>query len=124
MVALVPEQALNLFTGHETILDMIVDRLKGRDWSAVRDLTGLLHQLEFIDRGLDDVSEIVVVDAAGALQATTAHANANRLTVNQPCFLTLSRNEVKSCISQSHVRRNARRSYRDRPVGLSLAGVR
>ena len=103
MVALVPEQALNLFTGHETILDMIVDRLKGRDWSAIRDLTDLLHQLEFIDRGLDDVSEILVVDATGALQATTAHADVNTPTVNHSCFLALSRNEVKSCISQSHV---------------------
>ena len=79
MVALVREQALNLFTGHETILDMIVDRLKGRDWSAVKDLTSLLHQLEFIERGLDDVSEIVVLDATRALQATTAHANATGL---------------------------------------------
>ena len=107
MVALVREQALNLFTGHETILDMIVDRLKGRDWSAIGDLTDLLHQLEFIDRGLDDVSEILVVDATGTLQATTAHAHVNRITVNQPCFLALSRNEVKSCISQSHVDRGS-----------------
>src|ERR1700730_10853501 len=56
MVALVHEQAVNLFTGHEIILNMIVDRMRDRDWSTVQDPTEILHELEEIDLRLDHTS--------------------------------------------------------------------
>ena len=102
MVALVHEQAVNLFTGHEIILNMIVDRMRDRDWSTVEDPTEILHELEAIDLRLDRTSEIVVVDATGALHATTVHPQANEPppTADEGCFLALSRNQVELCISR------------------------
>ncbi len=58
MVALVHEQAENLFTGHEIIVNMIVSRMRDRSWDLVADPADLLHELEDIDRRLDGTSEI------------------------------------------------------------------
>jgi two-component system, NtrC family, sensor kinase len=102
MVALVHEQAVNLFTGHEIILNMIVDRMRDRDWNTVEDPKAILRELEKIDLALDATSEIVVVDATGALRATTIHPQANEPppAADQGCFLALSRNLVERCISR------------------------
>lgn len=102
MVALVHEQAVNLFTGHEIILNMIVGRMRDRDWSTGEDRTAILHELEEIDLRLDRTSEIVVVDATGALRATTVHLQANEPPpiADEGCFLALSRNQVELCISR------------------------
>ncbi len=102
IAALFREQAGNLFTGHEMILDMIVDRVGGRDWDTILSPGDLLHELEVMDRRLDDESAIVVVDATGKLRATTVHVQPNepQPAADQHCFLALSRNEAGSCISQ------------------------
>jgi signal transduction histidine kinase/CheY-like chemotaxis protein len=102
IAALFREQAKNLFTGHEVILDMIVDRAGGRDWDAIQSPADLLRELELMDRRLDDESAIVVVDATGKLRATTVHVQPNEPppAADPACFLELSRNEVETCISQ------------------------
>src|SRR5215472_360822 len=47
IAALFREQAANLFSGHEVILDMIVDRVGGRDWDTIQSPTeDLLRELE------------------------------------------------------------------------------
>ena len=56
IAALFREQAENLFTGHEVILDMIVDRAGGRDWNTIQSPADLLRELELMDRRLDDES--------------------------------------------------------------------
>jgi hypothetical protein len=71
IAALFHEQAGNLFTGHEMILDMIVHRMQGRDWEALQPLTDLLQDLEVMDRRLDGASEILLVDPEGRIRATT-----------------------------------------------------
>ena len=67
-----------------------------------RNPTEILHELEAIDLRLDRTSEIVVVDATGALHATTVHPQANEPppTADEGCFLALSRNQVELCISR------------------------
>ena len=72
IVALFREQAGNLFTGHEMILDMAVNRMRdrNRDKSQFADV---LRELEVMDKRLDDVSEILILDAGGAVLASTAH---------------------------------------------------
>jgi hypothetical protein len=104
VVALFREQAGSLFTGHEIILDMVVDRMRGRNWDTIQS-TDLLHDLEVMDRRLDDESEILLVDARGAVRATTAHVRPGQIlpAPDQKCFLALSRNQATSCISQPHI---------------------
>jgi hypothetical protein len=62
IAALFHEQAGNLFTGHEMILDMIVHRMQGHDWDTVPSLTNLLQELEVMDN-----------DRSGAVGRTGAH---------------------------------------------------
>jgi hypothetical protein len=104
VVALYREQAGSLLTGHDIILDMVVDRMRGRTWDTLQS-TDLLHELEVMDRRLDDASEILLVDAKGTVRATTAHVRPGQPlpTPDPQCFLALSRNEAASCISQPHI---------------------
>ena len=102
IAALFHEQAGNLFTGHEMILDMIVHRMQGHDWGAIDPVTDLLRELEVMDRRLDGASEILLVDAAGQVRATTAPGRSDEPppAADHDCFLALSRHEVEVCISQ------------------------
>ena len=104
IVALFREQAGNLFTGHEMILDMIVDRMQGRDWDTIQSPVDILRELEVLDRRLDGESEILLVDARGKVRATTLHLQPGEPlpAVDQGCFLVLSKNVVESCIGQPH----------------------
>jgi hypothetical protein len=77
LIALFREQAGNLLTGHEIILDMVVDRVRGRDLDTIEFPTDLLRELEVMDRRLDGESEILLVDATGAVRATTGHARSD-----------------------------------------------
>ena len=102
LVALLNEQAEHLLSGHEIILDIVVEHMRDRGWDSVP--TDLLHELEVIDTRLDGESDILLADADGETRATTPH-----LLPGQPlrvpdrdCFLALSRNETKTCISQPH----------------------
>ncbi len=103
IVALFREQAGNLFGGHAMILDMAVNRMRdrNRDKSQFADV---LRDLEFMDKRLDDESDILLVDAAGAVLASTAHVRPGQPppAPDRKCFLALSRNEVASCISEPH----------------------
>ena len=107
IAALFREQAGNLFTGHEIILDMVVNRMRDmRHRSRSRlQFADLLRELEVIDKRLDDVSEILLVDAEGAVLASTARARPDQpqSAPDQKCFLALSKNETASCISQPHI---------------------
>jgi signal transduction histidine kinase/CheY-like chemotaxis protein len=104
IVALLREQAGNLFAGHQIILDMIVNRVSDLDWNTIQSRTGLLRELEIMDKRLDGASEILLVDASGQVRATTVHSEPNELppTADRRCFLELSRNEVETCISQPY----------------------
>jgi len=102
LVALLTEQAGRLLNDHEIILDIVVEHMRNRGWDAIP--TDLLHELEVIDRRIDGESDILLADADGVTRATTLH-----LLPNQPlpvpdrdCFLALSRNETKTCISRPH----------------------
>jgi hypothetical protein len=103
IVALFREQAGNLFTGHEMILDMAVNRMRdrNRDKSQFADV---LRELESMDKRLDDASEILILDAGGAVLASTAHVRPDQFppAPDRKCFLALSRNEAASCISEPH----------------------
>ena len=104
IAALFHEQAGNLFTGHEMILDMIVHRMQGHDWDAVGSLTDLLQELEVMDRRLDGASEIVLVDADERARATTVPIQSDEPmpSADHDCFLALQKGEVQVCISQPH----------------------
>jgi hypothetical protein len=103
IVALFREQAGNLFTGHEIILDLVVNRMRDRNSDRVQ-FASILRELEIMDKRLDDVSEILLVDAGGAVLASTADVRPGQppSAPDQRCFLTLSKNEAASCISQPH----------------------
>jgi hypothetical protein len=103
IVDLFREQAGNLFTGHELILDMVVNRMQDRNKDKTQ-FANILRELEVMDRRLDDASEILLVDAGGAVLASTADLRPNQPppTPDQKCFLALSKNEAASCIGQPH----------------------
>jgi hypothetical protein len=103
IVALFREQAGNLFTGHEIILDLVVNRMRDRNRDKVQ-FANILRELEIMDKRLDDVSEILLVDAGGAVLASTADVGPGQppSAPDQKCFLALSKNEAASCISQPH----------------------
>src|SRR5450631_2859026 len=71
IAALFREQAGNLFTGHEIILDLVVNRMRDRNRDKVQ-FANILLELENMDKRLDGVSEIMLVDAGGAVLASTA----------------------------------------------------
>jgi Cache domain len=101
IVALFREQAGNLFTGHELILDIVVNRMRDRNRDK-NQFANVLLELENMDKRLDDASEILLVDAGGAVLASTANVRPDQpaSAPDQKCFLALSKNEATSCISQ------------------------
>jgi hypothetical protein len=103
IVALFREQAGNLFTGHELILDMVVNRMQDRNSERI-EFAKILLELEIMDKRLDDASEILLVDAGGAVLASTADVRLDQppFAPDQKCFLELSKNEAASCISQPY----------------------
>src|SRR3978361_1418444 len=104
IVALFREQVGNLFSGHELLLDLTVARVRSLDWGTIRSSKDLLDEIEVVDRLLDGVSEILLVDADGRMGATTIPVRANEPppAADPQCFMALSRNESQSCISQPH----------------------
>jgi signal transduction histidine kinase/CheY-like chemotaxis protein len=104
IVALFKEQVGNLFTGHQLLLDMTVDRVRGLDWETIQSSKDLLNEIVVVDRLLDGVSEILLVDEAGRVRATTmpAHPKGWPAGADPYCFTTLSNNELASCIGQPH----------------------
>jgi signal transduction histidine kinase len=104
-VALLHEQAANLFGGHEIILDTIVERVRARSWDAITSSQDLLPDLEAMDNRLDEVSDILIVDADGAVRATTAHtkASAEMPLVDHDCFLSLREHNPGTCISRPYI---------------------
>ena len=100
IVALFREQTDNLFSGHEIILDLAVERARGRDWEAIQSAPDLLRELEVIDRRLDGASEILLVDATGIVRATTVHKQPSEPppAFDRRCFVSLSKNELQSCV--------------------------
>ena len=112
MVALVHEQAENLFTGHEIIVNMIVSRMRDRSWDLVADPADLLHELEDIDRRLDGTSEILVVDATGTLRATTVPMLPGEPppAVDPECFRLLATQQTERCISKPHTDAGSQRN--------------
>jgi signal transduction histidine kinase/ActR/RegA family two-component response regulator len=103
-VALFREQVGNLFSGHQLLLDMTVDRIRGLDWENIQSSKDILNEIEVVDRLLDGVSEILLVDATGRVRTTTMHVQANEPApvADQNCFKALSRGELESCISRPH----------------------
>jgi hypothetical protein len=103
IVALFREQAGNLFTGHELILDIVVNRMRNRNRDK-NQFANVLLELENMDKRLDNASEILLVDAGGAVLASTADVRPDQppSAPDQKCFLALSKNEATSCISQPH----------------------
>jgi signal transduction histidine kinase/ActR/RegA family two-component response regulator len=103
-VALFREQVGNLFSGHQLLLDMTVDRIRGLDWETIQSSKDILNEIEVVDRLLDGVSEILLVDATGRVRTTTIHVQANEPApvADQNCFKMLSRGELGSCISRPH----------------------
>ena len=104
LLAVFHEQADNLFKGHNIILDLIAERMRNRDWDTLQGSPEILHELESIDKMLDDTSAILLVDAAGQTRATTL-----RLRDNEPlpsgdeaCFRALRQGATKTCVSEPY----------------------
>ena len=105
IVALFREQVGDLFSGHQLLLDLTVARIRNMEWGTIRlSSMNLLSEIEVVDRLLDGVSEILLVDADGRMGATTIPVRPNEpLPAADPqCFKALSQNESQSCISQPH----------------------
>jgi len=103
-VALLHEQAANLFGGYEIILDTIVERVRKLSWDAIASSQDLLPDLEAMDKRLDETSEILLVDADGRVRATTVHGevSAAMLLADHDCFLSLRERNSGTCISQPY----------------------
>src|SRR5690349_20871780 len=104
-VALLHEQAANLFGGHEIILDTIVNRVRGLDWDKIEASRDLLRDLEAMDNRLDDNSAILLVDANEGVRATTVRVTdpASALAADHECFDALKRGLTITCISEPSV---------------------
>jgi signal transduction histidine kinase/CheY-like chemotaxis protein len=105
LMAVFNEQAENLFKGHDFILDLIVNRLRDRDWDEIQASPEILHELEAMDNRLDEASAILLVDASGQTRATTLH-----LAPNEPlppgdkgCFRALQSGASESCVSDPYL---------------------
>jgi signal transduction histidine kinase len=104
ILALIREQAGNLFSGHDIILDLIADRVRSKDWDAIERSHNFLHDLEAIDRRLDDASAILLVDASGRTRATTlaTAASGPPPLADRDCFVALHKGDVNTCVSQPY----------------------
>ncbi len=106
LLAVFHEQAENLFKGHNIILDLIAERMGNRewDWDTVQGSPEILHELESIDKMLDDTSAILLVDAAGHTRATTLRLRDNeRLpSGDEACFRALRQGVTKTCVSEPY----------------------
>ena len=93
LLAVFHEQAESLFKGHSIILDLIADRMRNRDWDTLQRSPEILHELETIDKMLDDTSAILLVDAAGQTRATTLHLRNDEPlpSGDEDCFRALQR---------------------------------
>ena len=105
LMAVFNEQAENLFKGHDFILDLIVARLRDRDWDEIQASPDILDELEIMDKRLDGASAILLVDASGQTRATTLHLGANEPLPpgNRGCFLALQSGASESCVSNPYL---------------------
>jgi signal transduction histidine kinase/CheY-like chemotaxis protein len=112
-VALLHEQAANLFGGHDIILDSIIERVRTLNWDEIASSRNLLRDLETTDNRLDDVSDILLIDADFRVRATTAHSDSSAVTLleDHDCFLWLREHDSGTCIS---------RPYFDPAIGHNL----
>jgi signal transduction histidine kinase/CheY-like chemotaxis protein len=104
-VALLHEQAANLYGGHEIILDTIVERVRNLSWDAIASSENLLRDLETMDNRLDEVSEIVLADVDARVRLTTVHGAtaAAMLLADRECFLWLGKGNPGTCISHPYI---------------------
>ena len=104
LLAVFHEQADNLFKGHRIILDLVVERMRNRDWDTLQDSPEILRELETIDKMLDDTSAILLVDATGRTRATTLHLRSNEPfpSGDRACFLALQQGVTKTCVSEAY----------------------
>ena len=103
-VALLHEQAANLFGGHDIILDSIIERVRALSWDEIASSRNLLHDLEATDNRLDEVSDILLIDADFRVRATTAHSDPPAVTLleDHDCFLRLREHDAGTCISRPY----------------------
>jgi two-component system NtrC family sensor kinase len=104
LLAVFHEQADNLFKGHRIILDLVVERMRNRDWDTLQDPPEIFRELETIDKMLDDTSAILLVDATGRTRATTLHLRSNEPlpSGDRACFLALQQGVIKTCVSEAY----------------------
>ena len=102
IVALFREQAGNLFTGHEMILDMVVNRMRdrNRDKSSLQTYCANLKSWTSGSTMHRRFCWWTPGDRAGL----DRHARPDQppSAPDAKCFLALSKNEAASCISQPH----------------------
>jgi signal transduction histidine kinase/CheY-like chemotaxis protein len=101
IIALFREQAANLIAGHQFLLQMAAERVQDLGWDTIAASPKILTELEALDRTLDGVSEILLVDAQGKVRATTMHWQPNDAmpVVAERCFMALKKNAASSCIT-------------------------
>jgi signal transduction histidine kinase/CheY-like chemotaxis protein len=102
-LALLHEQAANQLSGHEIILDAIVDRVNGQGWDAIGASRNLLRDLESMDKRLDDATEILLVDDTGRVRATTVHGPGPPPVPDVGCFTALRDGNGSTCVSAPHL---------------------
>ena len=104
LLAVFHEQAENLFKGHNIILDLIVERMRNRDWDTLQGSPEILRELESIDKMLDDTSAILLVDAAGQTHASTIHLRGNEPLPmgDKACFRALQQGASNTCVSEPY----------------------
>jgi signal transduction histidine kinase len=105
ILTLMHEQAVYLIDGHETILNAVVERFQGLDWTKIESARESLSDLEKMDGGLDDASAIVLVDAEGRVRLTTAPsgADAQLSGVDRNCFRALQDGVLANCVTQPFI---------------------
>jgi signal transduction histidine kinase len=105
ILTLMHEQAAYLFNAHETLLNVIVERVRGLDWTEIESSRDFLHDVEMMDGEIDDASAIILVDAEGLVRQTTAPsgASAQLSGVDADCFRLLRDGVSTTCVTQPFV---------------------